>query len=99
MEGDMHQLPDALRMPAIGRASEKRPARRPMDRSRMPSLFVHVLREPEMTETIQFLPYGSRRKWVFCCWEDGEIRIFRTREVAAKWAEMKGFRAVFGECA
>lgn len=49
-----------------------------------------------MKDTLRFFPYSSRRNWVCCIWEDGEVKIFKSKEVAARWAETKGFKAEFG---
>jgi len=50
-----------------------------------------------MTTTIEFRRWSGRRSYVFCFWEDGELKIFRNADVAEKWAQAKGFKAVFVE--
>jgi len=50
-----------------------------------------------MTNTIEFRRWNRRRKYVFCFWEDGELKIFKDASVAEKWAELRGFKAVFVE--
>ncbi|VWB07532.1 DUF2493 domain-containing protein [Burkholderia lata] len=48
-----------------------------------------------MTTTIEFRRWNGRRKYVFCFWEDGELKIFKDAEVAGRWAERQGFKATF----
>jgi hypothetical protein len=50
-----------------------------------------------MTQTLEFRRWMGRRTYVFCVWEDGEIKIFKDAAVAEKWAAMQGFKAVFLE--
>jgi hypothetical protein len=50
-----------------------------------------------MTNTIEFRRWNGRRKYVFCFWEDGELKIFKDAGVAERWAERQGFKAVFVE--
>ncbi|WP_155635578.1 hypothetical protein [Burkholderia territorii] len=50
-----------------------------------------------MTNTIEFRRWNSRRKIVFCFWEDGELKMFKDPETATKWAERQGFKATFVE--
>jgi hypothetical protein len=46
-------------------------------------------------QTLEFHPWGVRKNYVFCLWEDVEMKIFKNAEVAEKWAEARGFKAVF----
>lgn len=50
-----------------------------------------------MTNIIEFRRWNSRRKIVFCFWEDGELKMFKDPETATKWAERQGFKATFVE--
>lgn len=50
-----------------------------------------------MTATIEFRRWNSRRKYVFCFTEEGELKLFKTTSAAQTWAERQGFKAVFVE--
>ena len=50
-----------------------------------------------MPPTLEFRCWNSRRAYVFCFWEDGELKLFKDAAVAEKWAEMQGFKTVFVE--
>ncbi|WP_164977946.1 hypothetical protein [Burkholderia pseudomallei] len=50
-----------------------------------------------MTTTIEFRCWNSRRKYVFCFTEEGELKMFKTKSAAQTWADRQGFKAVFVE--
>ncbi|WP_185722950.1 MULTISPECIES: hypothetical protein [unclassified Burkholderia] len=50
-----------------------------------------------MTNTIEFRRWNSRRKYVFCFTEEGELKLFKTQSAAQTWAERQGFKAKFVE--
>ncbi|HDR9497068.1 TPA: hypothetical protein QDC06_000255 [Burkholderia cepacia] len=50
-----------------------------------------------MITTIEFRRWNSKRKYVFCFTEEGELKMFKTTSAATTWAERQGFKAVFVE--
>lgn len=50
-----------------------------------------------MSNTIEFRRWNSRRTYVFCFTEEGELKLFKTKSAAQTWADRQGFKAVFVE--